>query len=95
MKLSPILCVSVVALAALLLSVDGATAFDCTDGFFKSAVVGTPPTAGTSVTCTTMAIGCLAPSASVVDVMSGVNSTALPNQAQFSYHCAYNQRPPP
>jgi hypothetical protein len=75
---------------ALALSVGGAGAADCSEGFFKSDVKGSPPAEGSSFTCTTKVIECLPPTGLVVVNMYGRKAlTPAGNQAQFTYSCDY------
>jgi hypothetical protein len=83
--------VPLLALAVSPLSVEVAIANDCQDGFYKGDVSGTPPTAGSSFTCTTKVIECPAPMP-VTTVLAMVDRKAITpayNQAQFSYTCTY------
>ena len=92
MKLTSILCISALALAAAPVTVDRAIAADCSQGFFKSNVKGTPTNSGSSFTYTTKVIKC--PPASVATTVVTLSDrkamTPKPNEAEFSYICAYN-----
>ena len=92
MQRSIMLCAAAIGLTVLLPGLGAAIAADCSEGFFKSNVTGTPGQPGSSYTCTTNVIECPPPAAVTTVVALGNRKAMTPkyNEAKFSYTCTYN-----